>query len=220
VAKRPEDSYRAGLRAALPLVVPTGLIAVVFGVGAIDAGWGVLAPIVMSTAVFAGSAQFAILSVLSEGGALGTALAAATLVNLRFFVIGVALGPSLRGGRRRRALEGQTLTDASFVLASNGDGTFARKRLIGATAPQFLAWVTGTAVGVLAGDHIPDPRALGLDVLFPAFFLTLLAAELRIRERRPVAAFAALTALVLVPITPVGVPIVLACSAVFVTRRR
>jgi 4-azaleucine resistance transporter AzlC len=217
--ERPEDTYRAGLRAALPLVVPTGLIGVVFGVNAADAGWGSLAPIVMSVVVFAGSAQFALLSVLSDGGTLIAALAAAVLINMRFLVMGIALAPSLVGGRLRRTLEGQTLVDASFVLAANGDGTFARRRLIGATAPQFLVWILGTAVGVLAGDSIPDPEALGLDVLFPAFFLALLAAELRIPERRRIAAAAAVIALVLVPIAPAGVPIVAACGAVLLARR-
>ena len=105
------------------------------------------------------------------------------------------------------------------MLAANGDGTFARRRLIGATAPQFLVWVVGTAVGVLAGDSIPDPEALGLDVLFPAFFLALLAAELRIPERRGIAAAAAVIALVLVPFAPAGVPIVAACGAVLLARR-
>ena len=219
VDERPEDSYRAGLRAALPLIVPTGLIGMVFGVNAADAGWGSLAPIVMSIVVFAGSAQFALLSVLSDGGTLIAALAAAVLINMRFLVMGIALAPSLVGGRVRRALEGQTLVDASFVLAANGDGTFARRRLIGATAPQFLVWVVGTAVGVLAGDSIPDPEALGLDVLFPAFFLALLAAELRIPERRVIAAAAAVIALVLVPFAPAGVPIVAACGAVLLARR-
>ena len=190
-----------------------------FGVNAADAGWGSLAPIVMSTVVFAGSAQFALLSVLSDGGTLIAALAAAVLINMRFLVMGIALAPSLVGGRVRRAVEGQTLVDASFVLAANGDGTFARRRLIGATAPQFLVWVGGTAVGVLAGDSIPDPEALGLDVLFPAFFLALLAAELRIPERRGIAAAAAVIALVLVPFAPAGVPIVAACGAVLLARR-
>lgn len=220
IEERPEDSYRAGARAALPLVVPTALIGVVFGVGAVEAGWGVLAPIVMSTVVFAGSAQFAMLLVLGDGGTLVAALAAAALLNMRFFVMGVALATSLAGGRLRRAIEGQTLVDASFVLAANGDGTFARRRLIGATAPQFLAWVVGTAVGVLAGDHIPDPQALGLDVLFPAFFLALLAAEMPIPQRRVVAATAAVIALALVPFTPAGVPIVAACVAVLAGGRR
>lgn len=219
IDERPEDSYRAGLRAALPLVVPTGLIGVVFGVGAAEAGWGALAPIVMSTVVLAGSAQFALLSVLSDGGTLIAALAAALLINTRFLVMGIALAPSLVGGRIRRALEGQTLVDASFVLAANGDGTFARRRLIGATAPQFVAWIAGTTVGVLAGDNIPDPEALGLDVLFPAFFLSLLAAELRFPERRVIAGAAAVIALVLVPFAPAGVPIVAACGAVLVARR-
>ncbi|CAN5823069.1 AzlC family ABC transporter permease [soil metagenome] len=218
--ERPEDTFRAGARTALPLVVPTGLIGVVFGVGAVEAGWGVVAPVVMSALVFAGAAQFALLSVLGEGGTLAAALAAAALLNMRFLVMGVALAPSLVGGRWRRAIEGQTLVDASFVLAANGDGTFARRRLIGATAPQFAAWVIGTTVGVLAGDLIPDPESLGLDVLFQAFFLFLLRAELQSPQRRMVAVGAAAIALVLVPFTPPGVPIVAACAAVLIAGRQ
>lgn len=216
----PEDSFRAGARAALPIAVPTGLIGMVFGIGAAEAGWGAVAPVVMSLVVFAGSAQFALLSVLGSGGALVAALVAATLVNMRFLVMGVALAPSLVGGRLRRAVEGQTLVDASFVLAANGDGTFARRRLIGATVPQFVAWTAGTAIGVLAGDTIPDPEALGLDMLFPAFFLALLAADLRAPEGRSVAVTAAVIALVLVPLAPAGVPIVAACAAVLLAARR
>ena len=68
-----------------------------FGVNAADAGWGSLAPIVMSMVVFAGSAQFALLSVLSDGGTLIAALAAAVLINMRFLVMGIALAPSLVG---------------------------------------------------------------------------------------------------------------------------
>ncbi|MGH9272047.1 MAG: AzlC family ABC transporter permease [Ilumatobacteraceae bacterium] len=215
-----ENTYRAGLRAGLPIAIPTGLIGMVFGIAAVEAGWGSLAPVVMSLVVFAGSAQFALLSVLGDGGTRVAALVAATLVNMRFLVMGVALAPSLIGGRLRRAIEGQTLVDASFVIAANGDGTFARRRLIGATAPQFVAWISGTAIGVLAGDAIPDPEALGLDVLFPAFFLALLAAELRVPERRLVAAAAAVIALILVPLAPAGVPIVAACAAVLLAARR
>ena len=46
--------------------------------------------------------------------------------------------------------------------------------MVGATLPSYPFWVGGTLVGVLVGDSIGDPGALGLDALFPAFFLGLL----------------------------------------------
>ena len=64
----------------------------------------------------------------------------------------------------------------------------------------------GTAVGVFAGDLITDPEALGLDALFPAFFLALLiGGELR-GGRTAVAAalLGAAVALALSPVRPAG----------------
>ena len=73
-------------------------------------------------------------------------------------------------------------------LANQGDGRFDRHLLIGATIPQYPAWVLGTAVGVLVGDSIGDPAKLGLDALYPAFFLALLVEELDSRTEVAVAA--------------------------------
>ena len=206
------------MRAALPLVIPTALIGASFGVAAVTTGWGTLAPIVMSAIVFSGAAQFATLAVLSAGGSVVTAIIAATLIASRFLAIGVALGPFMRGGPVRRALEGQAVVDASLILARTGDTQYGVRRLLGATLPQYVGWSLGTVVGVLAGNNIPDPDKLGLDALFPAFFLVLVWGELRSRPARVTAATATLIALVLIPIAPPGIPVVAASLAVLAGR--
>jgi predicted branched-subunit amino acid permease len=198
--------------------VPTALIGASFGVSAATTGWGSVAPVVMSVIVFSGAAQFATLAVLSAGGSVITAIAAATLIASRFLAIGVALGPSMRGGPVRRALEGQAVVDASLILARTGEGRYGVRRLLGSTLPQFTGWTLGTLGGVLAGDAIPDPKVLGLDALFPAFFLVLVWSELGDRAARVTAATATLIALVLIPIAPPGIPVVAASLAVLAGR--
>lgn len=99
-------------------------------------------------------------------------------LNLRFLPMGVAAAPALRGRAVRRATEGQAMVDASWALAARGDDGFDRELMLGATLPQYPAWVGGTALGVFFGDTLGDPATLGLDAIFPAFFLGLLAAEL------------------------------------------
>jgi 4-azaleucine resistance transporter AzlC len=205
--------YAAGARAGLPFAVATAVLGVSFGVLARQLGWGVLAPVVCSAVVLSGSAQFAIASILGAGGGVGAATLAAVFVNARFLPMGLAVAPSLAGGRLRRAAEGQLVVDASWALANRGDGSFERALLIGATVPQFAAWIAGTAVGAVAGGFIGDPEALGLDVVFPAFFLLLLAEELKDRRSLAVAVLAGLVALSLVPFAPPGVPVVAACGA-------
>jgi predicted branched-subunit amino acid permease len=117
-------------------------------------------------------------------------------------------------------LEGQAVVDASWALASRGEGRFDREFMIGATLPQVIAWIGGTIVGVLGGDFIGDPERLGLDVIFPAFFLALLAEELRSARAVIVALTAAVLALALVPFAPPGVPVIAACAAALLGLRR
>jgi 4-azaleucine resistance transporter AzlC len=222
--ERGSGVYLAGARAALPFALATFVLGISFGVLARSLGWGTLAPIVFSVIAFSGSAQFAVASVLGSGGGVLPAIAAAALLNVRFGPMGVAVAPYLKGGPLRRALEGQAVVDASWALASRGEGRFDREFMIGATLPQGTAWIGGTIVGVLGGDFLGDPERLGLDVIFPAFFLTLLAEELRSASRSAraviVALIAAVLALALVPFAPPGVPVIAACAAALLGLRR
>jgi predicted branched-subunit amino acid permease len=68
-------------------------------------------------------------------------------------------------------------------------------------------------VGALSGGLLSDPEALGLDVVFPAFFLILLAEDLRDRQTVAVAVLGGVVALALVPLAPPGIPVVAACGA-------
>ena len=206
--------YLAGARAALPFALVVGVVAISFGILARSLGWGVLAPIVFSVIAFSASAQFAAVAVLGAGGGAFAAIGAAALLSARFLPMGVAVAPYLKGGPLRRALEGQTVVDTSWALASRGGGRFDREFMIGATVPQFAAWTVGTAVGVLADDFVGDIEALGLDAVFPVFFLALLAGELG-GGRRAIAAavIAAALAAALVPFAPPGVPVLAACAA-------
>ena len=79
------------------------------------------------------------------------------------------------------------MVDASVVLASDGEGGFDRKLLLGSTAVQYVGWVAGTVAGVLGGGLLDDAERFGLDAVYPAFFLALLIEELR-GGRSPVAA--------------------------------
>jgi len=205
--------FGEGVRAGFPFALAGGLLAASFGVLARDVGMPGWAAVLMSAIVFAGSAQIAAISIIGAGGGLGSALGAAALMNSRFLPIGIAFAPSLPGGPAKRAAQGQAVVDVSLVVAEAGEGRFDRGLLFGSTAIQYAAWVTGTTVGVLAGSALGDPEALGLDAIFPTFYLALLFEELRSGRARGVAAAGALIALVLIPFTPPGVPVLAASLA-------
>jgi 4-azaleucine resistance transporter AzlC len=204
----------------VPYALAGGVLALSFGVLAREAGFSALGAMVMSAIVFAGSAQFAAISIIAAGGGVGAAIGAAALMNSRFLPMGIALAPSLQGSALRRALQGQAVVDASWAMANQGEGRFDRHFLFGASAVQYVTWLGGTAIGAFAGDALGDPRTLGLDAIFPAFFLALLLPELRDARSRGVALAGALIALALVPVAPPGVPVLAASAAALAGLKR
>jgi branched chain amino acid efflux pump len=210
--------YRPGLKAGVGFGLAALVLGVSFGVLA-EPLMGPVAPIVMSLVVFSGSAQFGSTAVLAAGGDAATAIATGTMLNARFLPMGVAAATALRGSPLRRALEGQAVVDASWALAVRHDGGFDRELLLGATIPQYPLWVAGTAVGVLGGGALGDPAALGLDAIFPAFFLGLLAAELERPRAKAAALLGGAIALSLTPVLPPGLPVLLASAAALLGLR-
>jgi 4-azaleucine resistance transporter AzlC len=204
----------------LPIAFAVPIFGVSFGVLARAADMGVVAPIVMSATTFAGSAQFAVASVLDEGGSLAAAIVAALLLNARYAAIGISVAPLFRGSRLRRLVESQLVVDESWAVSARPDGTFDRRILLGAGLTLYAAWVLSTALGVLGGGFLGDPEQLGLDAAFPALFLALLAGQLGSRRAVAAALAGGGIALVLLPFTPPGVPIVAAVLGCLVGLRR
>lgn len=211
------EGFRAGIRAGAPLAVVACVVGASFGVLGRDV-FGTVGATVMSAVVFGGSAQFASAAVLGAGGGVGAAILSGALLNLRFLPMGVALAVSMRGSRTVRALQGQANVDASWAMAARGGGKFDVPYMLGVTAINYPAWVLGTLAGALAGNAIGDPEALGLDALFPAFFLALLWHEAR--GHLAVVIGGAAIALALVPFVPPGVPVISACAAAVVAGWR
>ena len=215
-----ETRYRDGARAVAPLTVAAFGFGVSFGVLARTAGMGWLAPIVMSATTFGGSAQFAAVSVLEEGGSVVAAVVAAVLLNTRYGPIGLTVAPYLRGTAWSRFVRAQLIVDESWAVAARPDGRFDPTILVGAGIAFWFAWVGGTVVGALGGRLLGDPATLGLDAAFPALFLGLLAPQLTSQRARLAAVLGGAIAVALIPLAPPGIPIIAAAAACLLGLRR
>jgi 4-azaleucine resistance transporter AzlC len=201
---------RTGLRAGAPLAVAVGVFGVSFGVLARAVGFDPAAAIVMSATTFAGSAQFAVVAVLSAGGSTASAVLAAVLLNARYLPMGLAAARAVPGSFVVRLLRAQLVVDESWAIGHLGEGRFAPGRMLGAGLVLYGAWVAGTALGVAGAAAIKDPTDLGLDAAFPALFLALLAGQVHSRRDLLAALAAAAVALATVPLLPPGLPLVAA----------
>jgi 4-azaleucine resistance transporter AzlC len=214
------ERYLEGARAIAPIGVAAFVFGLSYGVLARTAGMGWAAPIVMSATTFGGSAQFAVASLLNDGGAAAAAIVAAVMLNARYMPIGISVARSFEGQVGRRLLQAQLIVDESWAVALKRRGGFDLRVLLGAGALLYVAWNSGTVVGVVLGNAIGDANRLGLDAAFPALFLALLVPQLNGRLQVTAALLGGGIALVLIPFTPAGVPIVAGAAACLVGVRR
>jgi 4-azaleucine resistance transporter AzlC len=184
-------AFRAGFRAVLPLwigIVPFGAA---YAVSARAAGIGPFETQLMSLLVFAGGAQFAAVGLVAAGAGPWTLVSTTLLINLRHVLYGVVVGATTPLDGRRRWLAAHLLTDEVFgvhIAQGRGHAGF----LIGAGVSLYLVWNLATLAGTLLAHAMPDPSAIGLDIVFPLAFLALLVPLLRDRPAVLVAASAAL----------------------------
>jgi 4-azaleucine resistance transporter AzlC len=206
---------RSITRSAVAIGLATGAYGVSYGVLAVAAGLSVAQTCSMSLLVFTGASQFAVVGVIGAGGTIAAALAPALLLAARNAVYGLSLVPVLRGSVRSRAARSQLIIDESTAMArAQEDDALARHAFLATGLSVFVFWNLGSLAGALVGGGIGDPRALGLDAMFPAAFLALLAPQLGRPGARVAAIAGGLLALALVPVAPVGVPILAAVLGV------
>jgi 4-azaleucine resistance transporter AzlC len=202
------------MRAAAMLALGPLLFSASFGLLARTSGMDTGSAVVFSATTFAGSAQFAAVSVLGAGGSVVAAILAAVLLNARYAPMSVAAAGAFHGPWWRRLLDAQLLVDESWALAGRG-GRFRREILIGAGLLLYPLWVAGTAAGTILGDRLGTPEDYGLDAAFAALFLGLAAPTLRGPRELQAAALAAVVVVALIPFVPAGVPLI-AASAICV----
>ena len=197
------------------LAAAVGLIGVTYGVLADTAGLSLAQATVLSVLTFAGSSQFAVVSVVDGGGNAATAVGSALLLAARNSLYGPLVGPVLKGGRARRALAAHFVLDETTAMASAQETPADSRDAFWFTGLWLFGfWILGTVVGVLLGGALEDPGAWGLDAVFPAAMLALLMPHVRTRPGQVTALAGALIALVAVPTTPAGLPLLLAALAV------
>ncbi|MHB0979981.1 MAG: AzlC family ABC transporter permease [Thermoleophilia bacterium] len=192
---------RSGMREAVPVVLGYVPLGFAYGVLGMTAGVPLWAIVAMSAMVYAGSAQFIAVSLISQGASPVTLVATTFLVNLRHLLYASALSPRLeRMSRARLAWLAAELTDESFVMAARAAAPgkwLSFGFLAGLNGTAQLSWLVGSAAGGLAGSLVGDPLRFGVDYALVAMFLGLLALQLHGRTEVVVALVAAAVSLTL-----------------------
>lgn len=177
-----------GLRQSIPVML--GYFPVGFALGVMASGTGInLGQMgVMSSFVYAGSAQFIGVDMMSIGANPAAIILTTFLVNLRHLLFSASLSPYFKHIHQKWIpFISFFVTDETFAVSI----TDAKKRVLshyyyfGLYVTSYLCWVLSTMMGSAFGGLIPDTKALGFDFALPGMFLALLC--LQIKDRKSIA---------------------------------
>ncbi|WP_241471279.1 AzlC family ABC transporter permease [Natrinema salifodinae] len=174
------EGIRAGFLTCLPVALGVGGYGIAFGMLARRAGLSVAEAALMSATVIAGAAQIVAVELWTEPLPVATIVLTTLAINLRYSLMGAALGPWLARLSPLRSYGSLLLmADENWALtmrelkSGSGRGAF----LLGTGIAIWLFWVGSTVLGAAAGGVIGDPEQYGFDFVLAAVFVAL-AAEL------------------------------------------
>ena len=180
---RNSPAFVSGLRDSLAVMVGYLPMAISFGLAAMQAGVQPWMAVLMSILMYAGAAQFIMVTLLAAGASAWTIITTVILMNLRHFFYGPSLLPQLTEGGRRWPLAALSagLTDEVFATAM---GSMRRVPVaqretwyLGLQLGAYAAWVGGTALGAMLGHQISRQAQwlqTTLGFVLPALFFALL----------------------------------------------
>jgi len=176
-------SVETAMKDTLPTVFGYIGIGISFGIVAASAGMSVLMATLMSLIVYAGSAQFILVSLLAIGTPIFSIVLSVFLVNSRMILMSMTTANFFKKNSIfENVLIGSLITDESFALSMNKlnftNGRLNFKWFNTVNVLAYLVWAASTMVGAMLGKIISNPEKLGLDFALVAMFIGLLYLQL------------------------------------------
>lgn len=191
--------FWSGVREEVPLLVGVFPFGMIYGALALNAGLGLAASQMMSSIVFAGSAQFITAQLVHDAAPGLVIVLTIAVVNLRHMLYSASLAPYLEKlPIRWKALLAYLLTDEAYAPTAlkferEGASPLGHWFLLGAGLALWSTWQVSTGLGIFLGASIPQNWPL--DFALPLTFIALVMPVLRNRPAVMAALSAGLVAL-------------------------
>ncbi|MDY7562777.1 AzlC family ABC transporter permease [Pseudomonas sp. 10B1] len=194
--------FSRGLRDSAPMLVGIAPFGIIFGTLAGAGGLSLWQAVGMSLFVYAGSAQFIVVSLMGAGASAVVILLTTFIVNLRHVLYSATLQPQVNElPQRWRVVLAFWLTDETFAVVQryylvHGRSTLAHWYWLGVASALYTCWVGSSLVGVLFGEAVPNMASWGLEFAMLATFIGIVVPLLRNRPQVAAALAAGAVALI------------------------
>ena len=169
------NNFKQGIKDGLPICLGYLSVSFAFGIFAVSSGLSWVQALLISMTNVTSAGQLAAVPIMLSGGSLIELFVSQLVINLRYALMSVSLSQKLGKTvkQRNRFLISFMNTDEIFAVASGKYGTVGKKYLYGLILTPYLGWASGTFLGAVAGNILPEMVVSALGIAIYGMFIAI-----------------------------------------------
>lgn len=169
------NSFKKGLKDGLPICIGYFSVSFAFGIFAVENGLSIIQAVIISLTNLTSAGQLAAIPIITGGGTLVELAVSQLVINSRYSLMSVSLAQKLSGKVRlpQKLLIAFANTDEIFAVSVSNNGDVGFKYMLGIMLLPILGWTSGTLIGAVAGNILPDIVTAALGVAIYGMFIAI-----------------------------------------------
>lgn len=174
------NSYVRGLKAGIPIGLGYLSVSFTFGIMAVSYGLSWWQALLISMATVTSAGQFAGIGVMLYPGQYLEMLISQLTINVRYSFMSISLSQKTDAKFKGiyRWLFGFMMTDEIFAVAS-AEKEVSRSFFAGLATIPYIGWSTGTLIGALLGNVLPQRLMSALSLAIYGMFVAIVTPGLK-----------------------------------------
>ncbi|MDD6648171.1 MAG: AzlC family ABC transporter permease [Firmicutes bacterium] len=173
--------FTKGIKDGIPIALGYFSVSIAFGLMAVEAGCTWIEAMLISLTNLTSAGQFAGVTVLAHMGTYIEMALTQLVINSRYALMGISLSQKVNARFKGiwRVILGFAITDEIFAVAIGQEGELSRRYFAGLAIIPIIGWTSGTIVGAVLGNIMPEIITSALGVALYGMFIAVVVPKAR-----------------------------------------
>lgn len=173
--------FTKGIKDGIPIALGYFSVSIAFGLMAVEAGCTWVEAMLISLTNLTSAGQFAGVTVLAHMGTYIEMALTQLVINSRYALMGISLSQKVNARFKGiwRVILGFAITDEIFAVAIGQEGELSRRYFTGLAIIPIIGWTSGTIVGAVLGNIMPEIITSALGVALYGMFIAVVVPKAR-----------------------------------------
>lgn len=169
------NSFKKGLKDGLPIGIGYLSVSFAFGIFAVENGLTVFQAVIISLLNLTSAGQLAAVPIIAGGGTILELILSQLVINSRYSLMSISLSQKLskRVKLPQKLLIAYSNTDEIFAVSVSNKGEVGTKYMLGLMLLPITGWTSGTLLGAIAGNVLPEMVTAALGVAIYGMFVAI-----------------------------------------------